>query len=183
MVLQLMEQKDDPNNTWKLGIGNLNPQWTYARERGEGFRDKAEELGYEIASEIVVANPSAEGGFDTMQQIISAAPDIAGAFFCSGREAVGAANAVQAAGKDIYVVGYNGDPEELQAIVDGVLTGTILQQPYVIGYHSVEILKEILEEGAEYEQEIVPAPVKLITPDNLEEIAKELEERRGQPAY
>lgn len=175
--------KDDPNNSWKFGLGNLKPQWTYARERGEGFRDKSEELGYEIASEIIVETPSAEGGYDTMQQIMSAAPDIVGAFFSRGREAVGAANAVQAAGKDIYVVGYNGDPEELQAIEDGILAATILQQPYIIGYQSVEILKEIIEEGAEYEQEIVPAPVELVTPDNLQEIAKELEERRGQPAY
>jgi len=175
--------KDDPNNTWKFGLGNLKPQWTYARERGEGFRDKAEELGYEIASEIIVETASAEGGFDTMQQIISAAPDIVGAFFSSGREAVGAANAVEAAGKDIMVVGYNGDPEELQAIKDGVLTATILQQPYLIGYMSVEILKEIIEDGTEYEDAVVPAPVKLITPDNLDEIAKELEEKRGQPAY
>ncbi len=174
---------DNPDNTYKFGLGNLQPQWTYARERGEGFIDKSEELGYEIASEIIVDPPSAEGGYDTMQQIISAAPDIVGAFFSSGREAVGAAQAVEGAGEDIYVVGYNGDPEELQAIEDGILAGTILQQPYVIGYQSVEILKEILEEGAEYEDEVVPAPVKLVTPENLEEIAAELEERRGQPAY
>jgi len=175
--------KDDPDNTMKLGLGNLQPQWTYARERGEGFRDKSAELGYEIASEIIVDPPSAEGGYDTMQQIMSAAPDIVGAFFTSGREAVGAAQAVEAAGSNIYVVGYNGDPEELQAIEDGILVATILQQPYVIGYQSVEILKEIIENGAEYEDAVVPAPVMLVTPDNLAEIAAELEERRGQPAY
>ncbi|MBC8386720.1 MAG: substrate-binding domain-containing protein [Actinobacteria bacterium] len=175
--------KDDPDNTFKVGCGNLNPQWTYARQRGEGFVAKSEELGYEVASNIVVETPSAEGGFDTMQQIMSAAPDIVGAFFCSGREAVGAANAVEAAGEDIIVVGYNGDPEELQAIEDGILAATILQQPYVIGYMAVEILKEIIEEGAEYEDAEVPAPVELVTPDNLAEIAAELEKKRGIPAY
>jgi len=45
------------------------------------------------------------------------------------------------------------------------------------------ILKEIIENGAEHEGTVVPAPVMLITPDNLAEIAAELEERRGQPAY
>ncbi len=175
--------KDDPNNTWKVGVGRVQPQWTYARNRGEGFMDKARELGYEVASEIVVAVPSAEGGFDTMQQIMSAAPDIVGVFFASGREAVGGANAAKAAGKDIIVVGYNGDPEELQAIEDGILHATVAQQPYFIGYDSVRVLKEILEEGKTYEDAEVPVKVELLTPDNYKQWAKEAEERRGIPAY
>ncbi len=175
--------KDDPNNTWKVAVGRVQPQWTYARQRGEGFMDKARELGYEVASEIVVNPPSAEGGYDTMQQIISAAPDIVGVYFASGREAVGGANAVKAAGKDITVVGYNGDPEELQAIEDGILHATIAQQPYFIGYESVRVLKEILEEGKEYEDAEVPVIVELLTPDNYKQWAAEAEKRRGAPAY
>lgn len=175
--------KDDPNNTWKVGVGRVQPQWTYARQRGEGFMDKANELGYEVSSEIVVNPPSAEGGYDTMQQIMSAAPDIVGVYFASGREAVGGANAVKATGKDIIVVGYNGDPEELQAIEDGILHATIAQQPYFIGYESVRVLKEILEEGKEYEDAEVPVIVELLTPDNYKQWAAEAEKRRGIPAY
>ena len=177
------KMKDDPNNTWKVGVGRVQPQWTYARGRGEGFMDRAKELGYEVASEIVVNPPSAEGGFDTMQQIMSAAPDIAGVFFASGREAVGGANAVKATGKDIIVVGYNGDPEELQAIEDGVLHATVAQQPFFIGYESVRVLKEILEEGKEYEDAEVSVVVELLTPDNYKAWAAEAEKRRGIPAY
>jgi ribose transport system substrate-binding protein len=177
------QMKDDSNNTWKVAVGRVQPQWTYARQRGEGFMDKARELGYEVASEIVVAVPSAEGGFDTMQQIMSAAPDIVGVYFASGREAVGGANAVKAAGKDIIVVGYNGDPEELQAIEDGILHATVAQQPYFIGYDSVRILKEILEEGKEYEDAEVPVVVELLTPENYKQWAAEAEKRRGIPAY
>ena len=55
----------------KVGVGRVQPQWTYARGRGDGFMAKAKELGYEVASEIVVNPPSAEGGYDAMQQIIS----------------------------------------------------------------------------------------------------------------
>jgi ribose transport system substrate-binding protein len=175
--------KDSPKNTWKVGVGRVLPQWTYARQRGEGFMDRAKELGYEVASEIVVQVQSAEGGYDTMQQIMSAAPDVVGVFVSSGREAVGAANAIKAAGKDIVVVGYNGDPEELQAIEDGILHATVAQQPYFIGYESVRVLKEILEEGKSYEDAEVPVVVEMLTPDNYKQWAKEAEERRGQPAY
>lgn len=175
--------KDKPGVAKKVGVGRVQPQWTYARQRGEGFMDKARELGYEVAAEIVVQVPSAEGGYDTMQQIMSAAPDVAGVFFSSGREAVGAANAVKAAGKDIIVVGYNGDPEELRAIEAGVLDATVAQQPYFIGYEAVKILKEILEEGKTYEDEIVPVKVELLTPENYKQWAVEAEKRRGIPAY
>ena len=171
------------NNSKQVGVGRVQPQWTYARGRGEGFMAKAKELGYEVASEIVVNPPSAEGGYDTMQQIMSAAPDVVGVFFASGREAVGAANAVKAAGKDIIVVGYNGDPEELQAIEDGVLAATVAQQPWFIGYESVRVLKEILEKGKEYEDAEVSVKVELLTQDNYKKWAAEAEKRRGAPAY
>ena len=108
---------------------------------------------------------------------------MAGVFFCSGREAVGAANVVKASGKKIYVVGYNGDPEELLAIKDGVMAATVAQEPWLIGYESVRILKEILVDKKKYEDATVPVDVELVTPDNLDEWAKKAEERRGQPAY
>jgi len=171
------------DNTKKLGLGNLLPQWTYARQRGEGFLAKALELGYDVASNIIVQTPSAEGGYDTMQQIMSAVPDVAGVFFASGREAVGAANAAAAAGKDVVVVGYNGDPEEFQAIKDGVLDATILQEPYYIGYKSVELLAKILMEGESYENQEVNVPVKLVTPDNFMDIAADVLEKTGNSAF
>jgi len=172
------------NDTSKpLGLGNLLPQWTYARQRGEGFLSKALELGYNVAANIIVQNPSAEGGYDTMQQILSAVPDVAGVYFTSGREAVGAAQAIQAAGKDIWSVGYNGDPEEFQAIKDGVLDATILQEPYYIGYRSVEIIAEMLLEGKFYENVEVPVDVKLVTPENMDEIAADILEKTGNSAF
>lgn len=172
------------NDTTKpLGLGNLLPQWTYARQRGEGFLAKALELGYDVAANIIVQNPSAEGGYDTMQQILSAVPDVAGVYFCSGREAVGAAQAIQASGKDILSVGYNGDPEEFQAMKDGILSATILQEPYFIGYRSVEILAEMLLEGKFYENVEVPVDVKLVTPENMDAIAADILEKTGNSAF
>jgi ribose transport system substrate-binding protein len=171
------------NNSLQLGLGNCLPQWTYARQRGEGFLAKALELEYNVGSNIIVQTPSAEGGFDTMQQIMSAVPDVAGVFFVSGREAVGAAQAIEASGKDVVVVGYNGDPEEFQAMKDGILDATILQEPYYIGYKSVEILAEILMEGASYENVEIPVDVKLVTPENMDAIAAEILEKTGNSAF
>ncbi len=172
-----------PDKSTVFGLANLKPQWTYARQRGEGFKAKCDELGYMIKSEIIVQNASAEGGYDTMQQILSAAPETKGVFVTSGREAVGAANYIKSQNLDVKVVGYNGDPEEFNAIKDGILTGTILQQPYVIGYKAVETLKEILVDGKSYENVEIPADVKLVTPENLEQIAKEIMDATGNSAF
>jgi len=172
-----------PDKETIFGLGNLKPQWTYARQRGEGFKSKCDELGYTISSELIVQNPSAEGGYDTMQQMMSASPDIKGAFYTSGREAVGAANYVKSQNLDVKIVGYNGDPEEFNAIRDGVLAGTVVQQPYLIGYKAVETMKEILVDGKFYENVEIPADVKLATTENYEEIAAEILEKTGNSAF
>jgi len=158
----------------KVGVGRSLPQFTYAHARGDGFVARAQELGYTVATDLVAQPTTAEGGYDTMQQMMSAVPDLAGVFYISGREAVGAANAVKAAGKDILVMGYNGDPEELQAMRDGILAGDIAQQPYNIGYESVKLLQKIFG-GAKYEDAVVPVDVALLTPDNVDRFQKEYE--------
>ncbi|MCX6347120.1 MAG: substrate-binding domain-containing protein, partial [Actinobacteria bacterium] len=178
-----------PDKSTVFGLANLKPQWTYARQRGEGFKAKADELGYTIKSEIIVQNASAEGGYDTMhgydtmQQIMSAAPETKGVFVTSGREATGAANYIKSQNGDTKVIGYNGDPEEFNSIKDGILAGTIAQQPYVIGYKAVETLKEILVDGKAFENVEIPAEVKLVTPENLDQVAKEIMDSTGNSAF
>ena len=158
----------------KVGVGTVQPQWTYARGRGDGFIARAKELGYTVASELIVQDATAQGGYDTMQQMLSAVPDLAAVFVCSGREAVGAANAIKAAGKPIIVVGYNGDPEEIQAMRDGIMAADIAQQPYNIGYAAVQLLKKIWA-GEKYEDAVVPVDVALLTPDTIDKFQKDYE--------
>jgi ribose transport system substrate-binding protein len=159
----------------KVGVGRSLPQYTYAYQRGEGFVDRAKQLGYTVATDLIAQPTTAEGGYDTMQQMMSAVPDLAGVFYISGREAVGAANAIKAAGKDILVVGYNGDPEELQAMKDGIMAADIAQQPYYIGYQSVMLLKDIFA-GKKYEDAVVPVDVALLTPDTVDEFQAKVEQ-------
>ena len=158
----------------KVGVGTVQPQWTYARGRGDGFIAEAKKLGYTVASELIVQDATAQGGYDTMQQMLSAVPDLAAVFYCSGREAVGAANAIKAADKPIIVVGYNGDPEEIQAMRDGIMAADIAQQPYNIGYAAVQLLKDIWA-GKKYEDAVVPVDVALLTPDTIDKFQADYE--------
>jgi len=176
MAMEYMDKlfKEKGIESKKVGVGRVQPQYTYASQRGDGFVAKAKELGYSVVSDLVTQPPTAEGGYDTMQQMLSANPDIAGVFFASGREAVGAANAIKAAGKSTLVVGYNGDPEEIQAMKDGIMAGDIAQQPYYIGYQSVMILKDIFA-GKTYEDAVVPVDVALLTPDTVDDFQKKVD--------
>ena len=160
----------------KVGAGTVQPQWTYARGRGDGFIARAKELGYTVASELIVQDPTTPGGYDTMQQMLSAVPDLVAVFYASGREAVGAANAIKAADKPIVVVGYNGDPEEIQAMRDGIMAADIAQQPYNIGYASVQLLKRIWA-GEKFEDAVVPVDVALLTPDTIDKFQAEYEKK------
>jgi ribose transport system substrate-binding protein len=158
----------------KVGVGRVPPQFTYAKERGNGFVARAKELGYTVATDLIVQVTDAQGGYDVMQQMLSAVPDLAGVFYCSGREATGAANAIKAAGKDILVVGYNGDPEEIQAMKDGIMAADIAQQPYYIGYESVKLLQKIWA-GQKFEDAVVPVEVALLTPDSIDKFQADYE--------
>ena len=160
----------------KVGVQTVQPQWTYARGRGDGFIAEAKKLGYTVASELITGDPTAQGGYDTQQQMMSAAPDIVAVFVASGREATGAANAIKAAGKDIIVVGYNGDPEEIQAMRDGIMAADIAQQPYNIGYESVKLMKRIWA-GEKFEDAVVPVDVALLTPDTIDKFQAEYEKK------
>jgi ribose transport system substrate-binding protein len=54
-------------------------------------------------------------------------------------------SALQDAGKvnDVKIVGFDEHPETLQGISDGTIVGTIVQQPYLFGFKSVEYLSAL----------------------------------------
>ena len=55
--------------------------------------------------------------------------------------------AVKDAGKlkQIKIVGFDEEDDTLQGIIDGQVYGTISQQPYYYGYHSVRLLKSLTQ--------------------------------------
>ncbi len=62
--------------------------------------------------------------------------------------ATGEASAPQAdASKPIKVVAFDEHDETLQAIIDGEMYGTVVQNPYMYGYKSVEVLKTLADGG------------------------------------
>lgn len=118
----------------------------YARRRGEGFKDVMEENGYQIVAE-VTANSETDQAYAAMKNILESYKDDLAVVFCENdRMALGAAAAIEEAGKkgQIMVIGFDGDSSAIEAIKEGRMQGTVAQQPYKMGALGVEVAYKTL---------------------------------------
>jgi ABC-type sugar transport system substrate-binding protein len=119
----------------------------------------------------VVATIAAD--FDRKKARLAAAdllgenPRIAGFFAVNDLMALGAADAVRAAGRqgDIKVIGFDGISEALAAIARGSLSATVAQYPYTMGQLSIEACLASLR--GDQVPANVKAPVQVVTSENV----------------
>lgn len=152
------------------------PSAVFAARRNAGFRAEIESRGYQVVTELS-GNNSAEDAYQVMKDALARDPDIAGVFACNDNLAVAATNAIKDAGlsptEDIVTVGFNGDPEALNAVANDGMSATVAQAPEAMGELSVELARRVLA-GEEIDfddpdDREVLQPVTLITPANVED--------------
>ncbi|WP_054957652.1 ribose ABC transporter substrate-binding protein RbsB [Paenibacillus dakarensis] len=134
------------------------PGASATRERGKGFHDVADK---ELK---VVAKQSAEfdrtKGLNVMENLLQGNPGIKAVFAHNDEMALGAIEAIQSTGKNIMVIGFDGNEDALNSIKAGNLTATIAQQPDLIGQLAVKAAVDV-REGKEVEK-MIAAPLKLV---------------------
>lgn len=146
--------------------GNLQIQT--GRNRSTGFhRAVARHPEVSVSYEAQGLDWSYETGKRLMQQALAADPTIRGVFAASDPMALGALDALTAAGRagEITVVGFDGQPDALAAIFDERLAATVDQPSFTIGWTAVETLLQYWEGRAP--QPVITIPTKLITAQNL----------------
>ncbi|WP_341962272.1 ribose ABC transporter substrate-binding protein RbsB [Planococcus maritimus] len=131
-----------------------------ARERGEGFNKVATESLDVVAKQ--TANFNRAEGLSVMENILQANPDVTGVFAHNDEMALGALEAIEAAGKEVAVVGFDATNDAVAAVEEGRLDGTIAQKPELIGEMAVETAVQHLD-GEEVEASI-PVELELIQP-------------------
>lgn len=134
------------------------PGSSAARERGEGFNKIAAD-SLEVAAK-QTANFNRSEGLTVMENILQSNPDITGVFAHNDEMALGALEAIEAAGKDITVVGFDATDDAVKAVEEGRLAGTIAQKPQMIGEMAVDAAVKSLN-GEEVEASI-PVELELI---------------------
>jgi ABC-type sugar transport system substrate-binding protein len=118
-------------------------------QRQRGFRDA---LAAAPAIAIVAAQP-ANGerarAYSVMQNILQAHPDLAAVFGANDEMALGAAEAVDAAGKlaQVRVIGFDATAEALVSIRAGRMLGSVAQYPTEMGRIGVASAMELLRGG------------------------------------
>jgi ABC-type sugar transport system substrate-binding protein len=100
--------------------------------------------------------------------LLRADPRIDGFFAVNDLMALGAADAVKAAGRqgEVKVVGFDGIPQAVAAVGRGSLSATVAQYPYTMGQLSIEACLAALR--GDPVPVNVDAPVQVVTSENVE---------------
>jgi len=139
------------------------PGTSAARERGEGFNEIMDEIeGIEIIAR-QPADFNRAQGMSVMEDLLEAHENIDAVFAHNDEMALGAIEAIDAAGltDEIMVVGFDAIGDALTAIEEGTLAATIAQQPHEMGRLTIEMAVQLLD-GEEVDA-FVPVPLELIT--------------------
>ncbi|AZV61956.1 ribose ABC transporter substrate-binding protein RbsB [Peribacillus frigoritolerans] len=129
------------------------------RERGKGFHNIADKQLEVLTSQ--TAEFDRTKGLNVMENILQGNKDIQAVFAHNDEMALGAIEAIKAAGKDIIVVGFDGNDDALKAVENGELKATIAQQPGLIGEEAVNAAEKILK--GDKVDDTISVPLKLVT--------------------
>jgi ribose transport system substrate-binding protein len=115
----------------------------------------------------LTANWERDQGFNVFQNILQANPDVQALFACSDMMALGAIEAIAAAGKtgEIIVVGFDAVKDGRDAILMGTMNASVAQHPSEMGKLSVENAIKLI--NGESIPEYIPVKIELITKNKL----------------
>lgn len=130
-----------------------------ARERGEGFMNAVNGSDLELLAS-QPADFDRTKGLNVMENLLAANPDVQAVFAQNDEMALGALRAVQASGKEVMIVGFDGTEDGIAAVNRGLLGATVAQQPDLIGSLGIEIADKVLK--GETVDEYVPVALKII---------------------
>ncbi len=137
-------------NGGKVGIGRGSDTALNALQRTEGFL--AAIAGTRIQPLAPVNDQAdAAAALQTASSVISANPDLAGAFGVYAYNGPAWATAIKeakAVGR-IKVVCFDANTDTINGIKEGVIDATVAQREYDMGYKSVQIIKLMAEKGVQ----------------------------------
>jgi len=113
------------------------------------------------------ANWERDQGFNVFQNILQSHPGVQALFACNDMMALGAIEAITAAGKtgEVIVVGFDAVEDGREAIRNGTMDGSIAQHPFDMGKRAVENAVRLLE--GEAVSDYIPVRIELITKKNV----------------
>jgi len=143
-----------------------DPGTTSSTDRVTGFTNAAKEGGLNIVAS-QPANWNRKKAGELAANILQGDSNLKAIFVANDDMALGVVQAVQAMGATgkIIVVSVDGTPDAIDALKQGLLSGTVAQYPDAMAYMATEALVKSL--NGETVPEKIYSPIKLITKDNV----------------
>lgn len=135
------------------------PGSSAARDRGEGFLQAVEGKVDLVSSQ--TANFNRSEGLTVMENMLQANPNIQAVFAQNDEMALGAIEAIESAGKDIIVIGFDATDDAITKINEGKMAASVAQKPDEIGKTAIETAIKYL--NGESVEEFVPVELELVT--------------------
>jgi ribose transport system substrate-binding protein len=135
-------------------------------ERLKGAKDVLGKAGIEIATEQLGEDRLGKT-ISVIENILQNHPDIQGVFATDDLMALDVLKKVETEGLMIPIVGTDGITEMMEIVDAGKLNATVAQNPYDMGYLSVE--QAIKAVKGEYVPERIDSGVDILTKDNAED--------------
>lgn len=151
----------------RVGILEGIPGHETGDSRLRGFRDAVKgSAGVTIVAS-QPANWERDQGFNVFQNMLQAHPDIDAVFACSDLMALGAVEAIRAAGRTgrIKVVGFDALDDARKAIAAGSMEASVAQFPAEMGREAIESAVKVIH-GEKLPDEI-KVKLELVTRDNV----------------
>lgn len=108
-------------------------------QRASGFKTGlAKHPGLQLVAE-QYSQSDTNTALRVTEDILSAHPDITGIFAANEPGVIGAAEAVQKAGKagKVTIIGWDAAPDEIKDVQNGLISALVVQNPFRMGYDSV----------------------------------------------
>jgi len=131
--------------------------------RLSGFQKSVDNVsGIEIVAS-QTANWERDQGFNVFQNILQAHPNVQAVFACNDMMALGAVEAIAAAGKTgkILVMGFDATTDAREAIQKGTMIGSVAQNPYEMGRQAVINAVHLINQRTI--PEYIPVKIELVT--------------------
>ena len=135
------------------------PGASATRDRGQGFNEAIDGKLEVVAKQS--ANFDRAEGLTVMENILQDNKDIVAVFAHNDEMALGAVQALEAAGmSDVKVIGFDATDDAVKAVEDGKMAATVAQKPVEIGKLGVEAAINHLK--GETVEENIPVELELI---------------------
>jgi ribose transport system substrate-binding protein len=150
-----------------VGLIPFVPGSATSEMRESGFKEGLKKHPKLDLVKVLYSMSDVAKGMDVTQDMMTAHPDLRGIFAASEPGAIGAAQAIKAAGKsgEVKLVAFDAAEEQITALKEGSIQALIVQNPYNMGYLGVKAVMDAL--GGKPVEKIIDTGVTVVTMENF----------------